>query len=300
MKTSSIDRVVGNLSRARKSAFLKGQAGIFHTQNIARLNRASLSKTRDQLKILAEVNTATNILRQKYGLEDFDVPSENVHIIKKETWDTLATDVFFMAETQNIFLKEEPRNIRFAKKIFRAMTQFKSYGAVQKLHDGNGRIAEYRMGLYMRPRSHAKMAAGVAYFQELNDAIVETLTRNYILSQSENPLFKKERDETHEIQRYAKELGEQRFSDEDIYDIRNSKQNEFEIASFTCKQERAALKMIVDDIFWKNFGSGKFPKKDDIFTVFARAMFTGHLFELAHLMDKTFGKGTLRKIATPE
>lgn len=302
MKTSSIDRSVGNFSEPQRQALYVAYQKVFNGQNIARLNRASLSKTRDQLKIIAEANAATNALRRKYGLENFDVPPENIHIIKKEVWGAPSTpnvDIFFTPLIQSIFLKDTPRNIRFAKKVFASMIRFKSYGAVQKLTD-SGEITDYRMGLWMCPRSRAKAVSGFAYFKELNDAIVETLAVRYIASQVGNILFKKELGETGELRKHAKDLGKREFLDEDIYDIWNVKQNQFDIASLGNKAERAALKTITDDIFWKNCKNDRFPKKENVFDVFARAMFTGHLFELAHLMDGTFGKGTLRKIARPD
>lgn len=299
MKTSSIDRVVGNLSEAQRQKLCAAYQEVFNGQNIAVLNRASLSKTRDQLKIIAEANEATNVLRRKYGLADFDVPPENIHIIKKEVWGTERAATFFTPLTQSIFLEDTPRNIRFAEKVCASLIWFKSYGAVQRL-SGSDELTDYRMGLWMRPRSPAKAFSGFAYFKELNDAIVATLSVRYIASQADNILFKKEMHETRELQKHAKDLGKREFLDEDIYDIWNVKQNQFDIASFGNKAERAALKTITDDIFWKNCKNDRFPKKENVFDVFARAMFTGHLFELAHLMDETFGKGTLRKIATSD
>lgn len=279
-KTSSIDRVVGNLSDFKKAMILHKYAAIFNKQNNAEMHRDSRSKTRDQLQIIREVNTATNALRRKYGLEDFDVPENNVHIIKEEVWGLPSADWLFSPEQQCVFVKETTGNIRFAANVFRGMVQFKSYGAVQKT--GPDTTIPYRTGFVMLPRSDVAIRCGLKYFQELNDAVVEELTVRYIQNQSENPLFKKEG-----------------------------------LAFFPPKAEREALLRGVERTARKSFFND-LPKddkpidmgdalrevaarKDAVLDAFISPMFTGHLFALSRLLDKAHRtKGNLRKIATPD
>ncbi len=316
MKTSSIEHVVGNLSDEEKLAILGEKEKLFKRQSNVRLDMDTLSKTMDQLAIIKQVNEATNATRQKYGLEDFDVSEENIHVIRKETWRGTKTDELFIPKTQSIFVKETSRNTRFAVSVFRAMVQFKSYGAVQKTD--TGKIAEYRRGFIMWPRSRTEILEndGLKYFQELNDAVVEELTLRYFASQGENPLFKKELEETHQTKASAKELGKQALLD--VYDIRRiPKSNDFHLASFTHAAERKALLTNISGSAWKSFFDDAFAggiipldtdnmldivfeRKAAIFDMFVRPMFTGHLFELSRFIDKTVrSKGNLRKIATP-
>lgn len=312
MKTSSIDKVVGKLSDEEKLAVLAEKEQLFKRQNETRLELSPLSKTRDQLKIIEEVNDATNAIRRKYGLGDFDVSEENVHIVAKETWGDVSPDEFFVPETQSILLKQTSRNTRFVVSTFRAMVQFKSYGALQKLTD-TGEITEYRRGFIMWPRTHAE--GGMRYFEELNDAVVEELTLRYFVSQLENPLFKKEIEETRRIKTHVEELAKKTLLD--VYDIR-SKTNHFDVASFTHEAERKALLKNIGESAWKSyfddaFAEGiapldidnmlgmVFERKAAIFNMFVRPMFTGNLFELSRLIDRTVrSKGNLRKIATPD
>jgi hypothetical protein len=106
MKTSSIDRVVGKISDEEKLDILTKYETLFKRQNKTRLELSPLSKTRDQLKIIEEVNEATNAIRRKYELEDFDVPEDNLHIIKKENWNLPEVNEIFLPEIQSILLKE--------------------------------------------------------------------------------------------------------------------------------------------------------------------------------------------------
>lgn len=301
MKKSSIETVVG-VSDAEKTAILKSYTEIFNGQkNMPHLFASSRSKTGDELKILALVNEATNAMRRKCGLENFDVPPNNVHIIQKKFWDNPHTVFVFLPQAQNILLEETSRNIRFAARAFYAMTLFKSYGALQKLTD-TGEIAEYRMGLTMRPRSFVEMLSLKlrGYFEDVNDAIVAELTKRFIISEMENPLFKKDLNETRKIQKAAKNINEFVFLDEDVYDIHySSATREFDREIFPYRAERAGLKnVITDERFSKQFGGDKEKREEAVFHTFVRAMFTGHMFEFARMIKKA-GKITFRALATP-
>jgi hypothetical protein len=297
MKTSSVDRIVGNLSDEQKTRFLHLMQEIFKGQRgIPRLYAASRSKTKDQIKILAEVNAATNDLRWKYGLENFDVPNDNVHVIKKEFWDCPGISAIFIPRAQNIMMKETTRNIRFAERAFRAMAQFKSYGAFRKWNDADT-ITEYRRGLTLWSHSRAKIHRDnpkreiVTYFEDTNEAVVAELTKRYIVSQWENPLFTKELNETREIQMVAARIGEREFLDEDVYDI-VSKGTMLNGASFGHKAGRTALGS-------KKFRNDRFGTKDETFDMLVRAMFTGHMFEITHLLSRAYGRDSLRALAAP-
>lgn len=302
MKKSSIDQVVG-VSDDERTAILKRYAEIvFNGQkNMPRLFEKSRSKTGDELQILALANKATNAMRRKCGLENFDVPPDNVHIIQKKFWDNPYTALIFLPQAQNIILEETSRNIRFAERAFYAMTLFKSYGALQKLTD-TGEIAEYRMGLRTKPRSRAKMSSlgPHGYFEDVNDAVVAELAKRFIVSEMENPLFKKDLDETREIQKAAKKIGEFVFLDQEVYDIHYlAATKEFDREIFPYRAERAALKKIcTDGRFSEQFGDDTEKMEEAVFQVFVSAMFTGHMFEFARMIKKA-GKITFRALATP-
>lgn len=253
------------------------------------------------MKILALVNEATNALRRKCGLENFDVPPDNVHIIQEKFWDNPHTALVFLPQAQNIMLEETPRNIRFAARTFYAMILFKSYGVLQKLTD-TGEIAEYRMGLCMQPRSQTKMSSLRlrGYFEDVNDAVAAELTKRFIVSEMENPLFKKDLNETRNIQKAAKKINESVFLDEEVYDIHYSAATkEFDREIFPYRAERATLKNIcADSRFSEQFGDDAEKREDAVFWVFVCAMFTGHMFELARMIKRA-GKITFRALATP-
>ena len=51
---------------------------------------------------------------------------------------------------------------------------------------------------------------------------------------------------------------------------------------------------MIDKILEKN--PDKFQDKEEVFEVFAKGMITGNILPVGRLVERTFGKGTLRKI----
>jgi hypothetical protein len=66
---------------------------------------------------------------------------------------------------------------------------------------------------------------------------------------------------------------------------------------FSYKKERESLYRIRLTLFQKY--PEKFANTEDALDLFGDAMFTGKTLELSRLMEKTFGKGTMRAIGTP-
>lgn len=52
--------------------------------------------------------------------------------------------------------------------------------------------------------------------------------------------------------------------------------------------------MLIDALYERN--KNNFNDREEVFDMFAKNAFTGNMYELGKLVDKTFGRGTLRKI----
>ena len=300
-KKSSFDRIIGRISEEEAAATWKEAEETFNQQDFEALIAFEKEKTEKELLILSEINEASNAWRRKYGLEDFDIPPQNTHIVKKEVWPYKKSGGYFKPGQQASLIKETSVPLVFAARAFHEMIHFKSYGAIQKTFDENSE-REYRTGLSLSPRTKAKQVAlkeeiGVpVYFQSLNEALTEECTRQYVQSQAKNLLYSSETEETTKTKEWAKRNNKEALLDENIYYAKKIPETEeIEAEAFAYPNERYTLALLIDDVLEKN--PEKFKTRDEVFDVFARAMFTGNMFELAHVMDKTFGKGTLRKIA---
>ncbi len=297
-KFSSLDRIVGKVSEEEKIAIFNKRQKRFETKDIEGIKTLEKEKTPEELKILLEVNEATNELRRKYGLTDFNIPEENMHLIRKEEWKTEGEIAVSLPEMERILLRERERRIQFAQSAFHEETHLKSYNALQKMSDCD-KVEKYRHGLRIFPRSQEKLdSIPEGYFHDLNEGVTEELTRRYIMSQVDNPLYSDEFAETKELREFAKKNGMRELLDEEIFSLyRVPGSNEIRAEKFAYKNFRVALYQIRKTLAEKH--PDKFKNSDEVLDVFARAMFTGKMFELSSLMEETFGKGTMRAIGTP-
>jgi len=301
-KFSSLDHVVGNITEEEKNEIFEKRKKMFETTDIEGLKKIEREKTPEEKEVLLEINEATNKLRQKYGLEDFTIPEGNMHIIRKNEWASQGETAVALPDLECVLIHEPERKIHFSKTAFHEMVHMKSYNAVQKLTDCN-EITAYRSGLMIFPRSQEKMKSApgggnLDYFRDMNEAVTEELARRYVMSQIDNPLYRDDFSETRQLREIARQNEMKAFLDEEVFSLYNVPgTDEIHAEKFGYKNFRTALYQIRKTIAEKY--PEKFKSSEEVLDVFARAMFTGHMFELSNLMEETFGKGTMRAIGTP-
>ena len=82
-KKSSIEKVVGGTDQ-EKEEVARILEERFRDQNLEEIKKVELEKTPEQVKIIELVNKETNDLLVKYNLPEFNIPSQNVHILNEE------------------------------------------------------------------------------------------------------------------------------------------------------------------------------------------------------------------------
>lgn len=308
-KFSSFERVVGNISEAEKEQILRDKGERFDNQAFEDLKGKERKKTPEELQIISLANEATNEVRKKYGLENFDIPSENIHIIAEEAWPREKSVAFYSSMFQGIATREQPAKIVFMKNVFHEMLHFKSYNALQVTSGDNPELDGYRVGLTVHTRDGKKR-----YFVNLNEAVTEEMTKRFVTKLFNNPLFGEEARQTREvITRYPRAVtdsGEQLFDNDTFYAKVKDKKSCDEAADplfgvqeepvkintvgFTYQSERKILNTLIDKILKRN--QDKFQDREEVFEVFAKGMVTGNILPIGRLIEKTFGNGTLRHI----
>ena len=309
-KFSSFERIVGNIPEAEKEQILRDKGERFDDQVFEDLKNKEREKTPEELQIITLANEATNEIRQRYGLENFNIPPENIHVITEEAWPRKERSVaFYNSMLQGIVAREQPAKIVFMKKIFHEMLHVKSYGAAQITTGENPELDEYRLGLTVRTRDGKNI-----YFVNLNEAITEEMTMMFGEKFFDNPLFAKETKQTRDvITRYPRAVagsGVPLFDDDTFYaevDGKKSwgeavgrlfgareKPQKITTEGFTYQSERKILNTLIDKILERN--PEKFQDREEVFEVFAKGMMTGNVLPVGRLIEKTFGNGTLRRI----
>lgn len=297
---SSIERVFGkNISQENKEEILKSYEDTFRNQSFEDIKDIEIEKTPEQLEVISLANKATNAIRRQYRLTDFNVPPENIHIIKAGEWQSEG-EAFFVANNQAIAAREMNIRTQFAKRIIHEMIHFKSYGAAHA-REKDRILDDYRCGLTVHAREDGRL-----YFGNLNEAVTEELAKRALLKEIGNELFTEETKETDRIkQRYPDSIDENGnpLFTEDTYEAHiagtEGKKVMIETKNFTYQEQRDVFWTLVDKI--NNFDAQmgeerKFKNREDVFQMFAKAAMTGNLLPLGRTIENMFGKGTLRKI----
>jgi len=287
---TSINRIAGNITPHEEKTAILNVIERFNDHDIdPDLERP---KTEKETMILRSVNDVTNEVLQKYGIEKYDVPEENIHIVDNtDAWTEIFDNGddsedficvgFFSMEHQAIAIKdpdrfkypdrpegmnESQKSIFLKKCSMHEYFHFKSLNEMRKIsldptsEDQNYRIEPFRCGLRTRTINGKKN--GLTAF---NEGITEELTIRTMKGLANTDFFTEM--EKNEIKNY----------DPDEYLL-----------------ERKMINYLTEHIYKKfpyEYGS-----EQDVFDFFAKSMLTGKSKELIKLVDDSFGRGTFQKI----
>ncbi len=311
---TSYERVVGQASDAKKEKILKEKAERFDDQIFEELKGKEREKTPDELQIISLANEATNELRRKYGLDNFDIPSDNIHIIKEEEWAVKKSGAFYRPAMQGVAFRETSSKMEFMAKTVHEMIHFKSYNALQLTKEKNEtyqKLRDYRVGLMAYSRDGKE-----SYFTNLNEAMVEEITKRIAKKLFKLPIFKEEVEITKKtINEYpsaikgdgngnplfnkdtyhAETVQRQDGLGDKVKSVRGVSMALIRGNSFTYKPERKMLHTLIDKLFEKN--NDTFEDREEVFELFAKGLMTGNILPMGRLIEETLGTGTFRKIA---
>jgi hypothetical protein len=302
MKTSPLNKIVGLPPPNKKEEIFTERERRFKTSEIRGIKEIEKEKTPKEKQIIALLNKETNELLEKFELEYFTIPEENIHVIRKEKWATEGEGGVTLLGYGHILIRETDRDIQFAHILFHELVHMKSYVSVQ-IFPETGEIAPYRHGLRMFPRKIMDRIlfpkGESSYFRELNEAVTEEYARTWIMSQIDNPLFAEDFAETKRTREEALKAGAYSLLlNPDIYSLyRLPGDKTFLFGKFGYQPERIGLYQIRNTLFQKY--PNVFKSTESVLDLFGKAMLTGKILELSRLMEKTFGKGTMRAVGTP-
>ncbi|MFA6447676.1 MAG: hypothetical protein WCW31_05525, partial [Patescibacteria group bacterium] len=196
---------------------------------------------------------------------------------------------------QGMAVRETPRPAEFVNILLHELMHLKSYGALM-IKEPDRTVVPYRGGLTVTTRNEL-----AHYFSSLNEAVTEELAKRIFLNADEPKLqhiIQVTREFIAAHPDAARDDGSPLFN-EDTYDVeiveRSRNGLRLETNCFAYAKERQALRQLVDKLYSHN--ADVFPDREAVFVVFARASLTGNLLPLGRLIERTFSKGTFRKIA---
>lgn len=254
-------------------------------------------KNQGQLAVLDIVNEETMSLMERYGREPYRIPNENYHLIDSKKYQenfnpsTNATTSF---ETQGIFFKEsENRNpLFFGRNAFHETLQL---AAPLKFETLEYESKIYRQGISILTLEKDEKKYGVhEHFRGLQEAIVSRSEKKFAEKLIQHPLLRKQRlwlaSEEFKTLRKEKSL-EHNIGEEEIFWI---SKNGGKVDTVSYPKHQKVLTYVCQEI-QKEF-SYKYQDFEKVFEEFQKAHFTGKLFKIAKLTEKTFGEGSFRSL----
>ncbi len=299
-RIGSVTRIVGKENAVSHETVLRNKDKSFYQQSfrgdwIKDPERwGSLKereKTDEELEIIRMVDSVTDQLLEKYGLEKFHIPPENVHLMKRSiglrVYETLTRERQkgdFEQGSNAIQVVDSISKIVLAQIVLHEMIHFKSYNAAQRKDAPNALMDQYRVGLKTKSRDGEK-----TYFKALNEAVTEELAKRLLPQVIEHEIFEEEKKKTETLKK-SPILKSLYGINEDTYYVGYTGS-----ADFSYEDERDLLSHAIDQIWAKHRDA--FETKEEVFEVFARAAMTGNLLPLGRLFKNTFGKDSFRSYA---
>lgn len=163
--------------------------------------RKEREKTPEEIEIINLANIYTNALRAKYGLDDFDVPIKNIHVIPNTNWDGgKMNGGNFCIDTQRVEIREAISKMIFFCNVFHELTHFKSFNKVRlaplDLSDVNPHTGEF---VEDEPKVSEDTVGistdtvdGYPNFYSLNEGITEEVVVRNIWRAFSHPAFEDE------------------------------------------------------------------------------------------------------------
>lgn len=325
-KFTSVERVIGkHLSPKKKAEFIQFSEKLFTEQNpedkqvFKDLLDLEREKTPVEIILIERANELTNELSRIAGLPDLNVGPKNIHFIPNDRLKRKGSDPedgpinpdisgrTFSLEQMIVmydFSFEKPKIVSFHD-ILHEVAHLKSYCSLrERVFENVANAIEllpYRSGISINTfRPETKRKYGARALNHLNEAITEELVKRLVIRVRNEDLFLAETSNTDEnIKKYGGEKdsggnlilnGEEYFVQSDEGDITG--------ARFIYERERKMLNILIDKIYDRN--KDIFSSREDVFNVFIKAYMTGNIIPMGKLIDKTFGRGSFKRIAKSE
>ncbi len=312
-RTSGIVRVA-NASKERQDEVLGDiKTEVFDKQELGKKER---EKTPEEIKIIEEVLAKMPDFVEKYGGKPVPVRPEHIHIMNPSDLPEVGgqnlkgTIGIYSTSSQKIAISPSitENKLGFAGAVSHEVIHFNAFQSITRREHSffqepsvfatrsSGFSVSVEAGKKGIPYSPlGKKAKTMAYFYFINEAMTEELTKRFDEECFGSiPLLAPDIENREKFRAGI-------VSEAKAEDIRVVNPVKGILRGFVPKglpyyyaPQRKKLWKIIGEIKKKN--SRKFDSDEDVFNVFARAYFTGKKLEAARLIEKTFGKGSFRKL----
>lgn len=264
-----------------------------------KLKKFEYPKSPTELALIDFANKETNELMKEVGVEPYDVPSENYHILPPEFYNKVAgggSATTVTSEQGILFDAERFRDNPscFGSVAIHETLHLKAHLSLEVAEgDKDADVANYRRGTKIGSLLATSESGNYhEHFKGLDEAIVATQQKKSLAKLFEAPVLLKEKEwmSSDEVKVFKNELTlKKNIPEEDIIWV---DEHNYEIINYP--KQREVLDYVCSEI------QKQFPKQyqssDEVFKEFLKSHFTGQLLPIARLVEKTFGEGSFRTL----
>jgi len=275
----------------------------FTEEHIAELKAAERDKTDEQKEGIKVANEITNEILREFGLQEFDIPEQNVHFVSAEEWakHPSVADVAMSTfpEKQLILAKgdyQPSARVSKALSLFHEMIHAKGHFSIDV--DSDVKHGPYRSGLTTHATyKKVEKSGNAVWFDGLNEAVVAQIEMDYgnrVLTS--NPFLKDQVEylSSNEVQKMKHDHAKKRGIDPSEIEWIGRDGDDIEVFYASYPGQRRVLNYVVDQIC----ADGDFASRDDVMKLFFAAHFRDSLLPLGRIVEKSFGKGSFEFLGT--
>lgn len=310
-KESGINRVVG-FESDKEQDILQYFKDRFNGNTV---DKREKEKTPEQRELIKRVNVEMKDFLNQYGVSAIEISADNVHIIDTTAFTEpelqkiqkqFGKNGFYSASKQGVVIMKEydASKLAFLQTLVHEMLHLQGFCAYQKstreAADTSARTSNESVDLNIRRLGFAvgTRDGKTLLFDKVNEAVITELEirfeHTYITKWPEVEEELRKRDA------YVNQIAKRDRRDVEtvkkmVAGIQKNESGDYQLVTYPYHQERQQLNQLVDELYKKN--SDSFASREQVFHVFAEATMRGALLPVARLIEKSFGKGSFRKLA---
>ena len=243
-----------------------------------------LEKTPEQRRVIEKILAALPAFVARYGGRALPLRPEHVHLFAHEK--DVGTEYFGGAQRTHVAVRPGGRGSRnrFTADVIHELLHFNAF---QSLEESAGREVSFRRGgLNVR-------VGGADVGTWLDEAMTEELTKRLFREREhDDAACWEEAEEARRLGRNFMLPGDPPEDEILGFEEPDSTDPSPTFMPFQYRQERRRLNEVLDGIVAES--PDKFPDREAVFDVFARAYFSGNLLEIARMVERTYGRGAFR------
>ena len=304
-KESGIKRVP-NVSPEEEKEILEGFRGLLEDQPFF---GAEKEKTTEEKEAIRQIINFFPEFIGKYGGKPLNISPEVIHIIDESKLSNKDKELikedagYYRFDIQKIMVLPQESKLKFLKVIVHELMHLQAFtslslkekdieGDVEPINAVNRKFMARRIGFGIFDKTNRSR-----YFRYIDEAVIEELTKRFDSNCFASiPYLTNEIKERSEFRQAVSEKNKEEADDIQSLVLKQMENGMREITyyGYSYSKERQKLRSLIKEIYEKN--KDDFSSEEDVFDLFAKATMTGRLLPIARLIEKTYGKGSFRKL----